>query len=208
MAAALSVNVCLLGHRPSASCRRRRGTGNCAGKSPLPIFGNRVKPQNKKYFAFQKWQIRGTLCPSRPTQRASAVVTDVGRVAMDADVTKTNVADSVRQRRVVLTPRCWRWRWQQYMAHRGDRVISRKAIAQGRPGVLRWTCMLVCTLFCANRTRDRGCSAHPVFPAPSGWRAGGFLAKLGRDASRECDHVFSCRHPRRRVTQYSRGSSD
>src|SRR5437879_2384261 len=26
--------------------------------------------------------------------------------------------------------------------------------------------MLVCTFVCANRTRDRGCSKHPVFPAP------------------------------------------
>src|SRR5437764_10671282 len=50
---------------------------------------------------------------------------------------------SVRQRRVVLTPRCWRRRWQQYMAHRGERVISRKAIAQGMSDVLRFTCMLM-----------------------------------------------------------------
>src|SRR5207248_10024349 len=28
-------------------------------------------------------------------------------------------------------------------------------------------CMLVCSFVCANRTRDRGCSKHPVFPAPS-----------------------------------------
>ncbi len=28
-------------------------------------------------------------------------------------------------------------------------------------------CMLVCMFVCANRTRDRGCSKHPVFPAPS-----------------------------------------
>ena len=28
-------------------------------------------------------------------------------------------------------------------------------------------CMLVCSFACANRTRDRGCSKHPVFPAPS-----------------------------------------
>src|SRR5437899_8142577 len=28
-------------------------------------------------------------------------------------------------------------------------------------------CMLVCIFVCANRTRDRGCSKHPVFPAPS-----------------------------------------
>src|SRR3979490_904239 len=27
--------------------------------------------------------------------------------------------------------------------------------------------MLVCVFFCASCTRDRGCGAHPVFPAPS-----------------------------------------
>jgi len=51
--------------------------------------------------------------------------------------------------------------------HRGERVISRKTIAQGKPGCLRWTCMLVCASLCASCTRDRGCSAHPAFPAPS-----------------------------------------
>ena len=50
---------------------------------------------------------------------------------------------------------------------RGERGISRKAIAQGRPDALRWTCMLVCAFFVRKCTRDRGCSAHPVFPAPS-----------------------------------------
>ena len=50
---------------------------------------------------------------------------------------------------------------------RGERGISRQTIAQGRPDALRWTCMLVCALLCAHCTRDRGCSAHPVFPAPS-----------------------------------------
>jgi hypothetical protein len=49
----------------------------------------------------------------------------------------------------------------------GERAISRQTIAQGRPDALRWTCMLVCALLCAHCTRDRGCSAHPVFPAPS-----------------------------------------
>jgi hypothetical protein len=53
---------------------------------------------------------------------------------------------------------------------RGERGISRQTIAQGRPDALRWTCMLVCALLCANCTRDRGCSAHPVFPAPSRFR--------------------------------------
>ena len=49
---------------------------------------------------------------------------------------------------------------------RGERAISRQTTAQGRPDALRWTCMLVCALLCAHCTRDRGCSAHPVFPAP------------------------------------------
>ena len=74
---------------------------------------------------------------------------------------------------------------------RGDHGISRKAIAQGRPGVLLLPCMLVCSFFSANRTPDRGCSAHPVFPAPSYF--GGkkeFLAKLGRNASREREVTF------------------
>src|ERR1022692_170235 len=30
--------------------------------------------------------------------------------------------------------------------------------------------MLVCVFFCPFCTRDRGCSAHPAFPAPSLWR--------------------------------------
>src|SRR5688500_3232081 len=29
--------------------------------------------------------------------------------------------------------------------------------------------MLVCSFVCANRTRDRVCSKHAVFPAPSDW---------------------------------------
>ena len=50
---------------------------------------------------------------------------------------------------------------------RGDHGLSRKAIAQGMSDRLRCTCMLVCAPFCAHCTRDRGCSVHPAFPAPS-----------------------------------------
>jgi hypothetical protein len=50
---------------------------------------------------------------------------------------------------------------------RGEHGISRKAIAQGMPECSDCTCMLVC-VFCAQFcTRDRGCSVHPAFPAPS-----------------------------------------
>src|SRR5436305_14014804 len=75
------------------------------------------------------------------------IVTNVGRGAVDAGSADNERRESVRQRRVVLTPRCWRRRWQQYMAHRGERVISRKAIAQGMSDVLRFTCMLMRALF-------------------------------------------------------------
>src|ERR1700675_4642952 len=39
--------------------------------------------------------------------------------------------------------------------------------------------MLVCAFFCANCTRDRGCSAHPAFPAPSVFEGGRFFNSSG-----------------------------
>ena len=62
--------------------------------------------------------------------------------------------------------------------HQGERAISRKTIAQGRPDV---SAEPVCScaflhLFC---TRDRGCSAHPVFPAPSDFKARKFIQNPG-----------------------------
>jgi len=77
---------------------------------------------------------------------------------------------------VVLMSRCWHQVARgsssctdggKKAVRRGEHEISRKAIAQGRPGCSACTCMLVCAFLCANCTRDRGCSVHPVFPAPS-----------------------------------------
>src|SRR4051812_2283929 len=39
-------------------------------------------------------------------------------------------------------------------------------------------------------------------------RAGRSIASLGRFATRERCHTFGCHHPRRRVTQYSRGADE
>src|SRR5215207_7640360 len=75
---------------------------------------------------------------------------------------------------------------------RGEHEVSRKAIAQGRPECFALPCMLVCSFVCANRTRDRGCSKHPVFPAPSIEEGGKLIANLGRLAPREHQCV-SCR---------------
>jgi len=54
-------------------------------------------------------------------------------------------------------------------------------------------CMLVCSFVCANRTRDRGCSKHPVFPAPSIRRGPNEDADLGRFSPRECGAIPSTR---------------
>jgi len=78
--------------------------------------------------------------------------------------------------------------------HRGELEVSRKAIAQGKPDCLRWTCMLVCAPPCAHCTRDRGCSAHPAFPAPSSYREGQGPRKARASVCREnADaHPFRC----------------
>src|SRR5215204_7162641 len=55
-------------------------------------------------------------------------------------------------------------------AHRGEHEVSRKAIAQVMSVCSPLPCMLVCAFVCATGTRDRGCSAHPAFPAPSLFR--------------------------------------
>jgi hypothetical protein len=126
--------------------------------------------------------------PSRSEGRIM-IATNVGRVAVDAGSAENERHESVRQRRVVLTPRCWRRRWQQYMAHRGEHVISRKAIAQGMSDVLRCpvcSCAhFLCTL--AHETSGAARIRHSLRPLIS--RARKLPANLGRNASRECESV-------------------
>ena len=71
----------------------------------------------------------------------------------------------------------------------GERGISRQTIAQGMSECSGCTCMLVCALLCIHCTRDRGCSKHPAFPAPSVLRDK-VHANLGRKSRRE--KVRSC----------------
>jgi hypothetical protein len=64
--------------------------------------------------------------------------------------------------------------------HRGEREVSRKTIAQGRPGLLRCTCGDYARVLYLFRTRGRGCIGHPAFPAPSVLRgANGFCKTSG-----------------------------
>jgi hypothetical protein len=63
-------------------------------------------------------------------------------------------------------PKALRRRRWQTRVHRGERDISRKTTAQGRPVVTACTCgfRARATRFCA---RAPGACGHPVFPAPS-----------------------------------------
>src|SRR6266436_6387100 len=51
--------------------------------------------------------------------------------------------------------------------------------------------MLVCVFLCTYCTRDRGCSAHPAFPAPSVFKGRRFSSQLGRIAPRDREAMFA-----------------
>src|SRR6476619_6170328 len=116
-----------------------------------------------------------TPIPSRPEGRIM-IATIVGRVAVDAGSADSERHESVRQRRVVPTSRCWRQRtWRQQLSGRhggkravlrGDHVICRKAIAQGMSDVLRCP---VCS--CAH-------SFYPLHMRPRVQRASGIPCAL------------------------------
>jgi hypothetical protein len=58
-------------------------------------------------------------------------------------------------------------RWQESPAHRGEHVISRKAIAQGMPVVSADLSLLACAKCIFFARKARGCGLHPAFPVPS-----------------------------------------
>src|SRR5689334_8723281 len=99
----------------------------------------------------------------------------------------TSVAYRVRQNRVVLTPRRWRQVLKKLTllagdggkkaVHRGDHDISRKAIAQGRPDALRWTCMLVCAFFVQNAHETAGAARTRSSLRPLSSEGGRFPGK-------------------------------
>jgi hypothetical protein len=67
-----------------------------------------VQPHLQKYSASRLTQIN-SISPAVPSLRgALAIVTDVGRDAVDAGSALDERCCSVRRSRVVLTPRCWR----------------------------------------------------------------------------------------------------
>ena len=112
-------------------------------------------PEIKNISLFQKRELGYINAHPVPLRVGVGRRHDEGRVAVDAEAATDARGQSVRQRRVVLTPRCWRRRWQQYMAHRGEHVISRKAIAQGVSDVLRCPVCSCAQLSTILHTRSR-----------------------------------------------------
>ena len=151
---------------------------NPTGKS-LPIFRNSVKPENQKYSAFLVGQISGIGPPVSPERGAardrhercgemrwtpeSRRRTWPRRTAKTCGPDAPTLAPSLRihsQATVARKP-----------GHRGERAISRKPLRrEGRMFSAEPVCS--CAFCTTHGTRDRGCSAHPVFPAPSAWCEG------------------------------------
>ena len=145
------------------------------------------------------------LRPSTAASGAIAIVTTVRWDAMDARLRLTSAAlrtvKSFGSDAPVLassskSANAARERWWQESRSPGRSRISRKAIAWGG----RWltaepVCSWAAYLF-ATGLRDRGCSAHPVFPAPSFLREGRRHAKLRAEhAARTRPHIQSSSRP-------------
>ena len=109
---------------------------------------------------------------------------------------------SGRQRRVVPTPRRWcQVRGKQNFpratvarkpGHRGERGISRRNHCAGKVGMPPLDLYARVRFFVQVCTRDRGCSAHPAFPAPS---------SLSRAANRRKARAHRAARTRERVSR-------
>jgi hypothetical protein len=157
-----------------------------------------------KYFCFSEMQITVTIPSSHPARGAArdrheravgcggrGVRNRRGRARRmakscgpDAPMAGVKLLGSSRFLGATVTNKPW--------SRRGEHGISRHTIAQGRPDASAEP-VCSCALFvCYLCTRDRGCSAHPVFPAPLlGSRRAlscfgrNEFAKLGQMLSRE-----------------------
>ena len=123
------------------------------------------------------------LPPSCPIKGALAIVVNVGQGAMDARLRKTSAAApgiaSWRRRVLAYGEIVWvrrpgagvksrrrkpKRRWWQKCRSPGRNRISRKAIAQGKSGVLRWTCMLVGSISLLQQPARPRVQRAPGFP--------------------------------------------
>src|SRR6266568_2505383 len=172
-------------------------------------------PEIKNISLFPKANPWHIYCHSVLLRGALAIVTNVGRVAVDAEVPVTKV---LKRTAKTCGPDARyagvKFRGNKLLrsdggkrasAHRGERVISRKAIAQGMSDCLRCP-VCSCAQLLLHCARDLGCSAHPAFPAPSDFeRSRKLLTNLGHFVPRECEGAFGrhCEEPLRRLVRRS-----
>jgi hypothetical protein len=187
-------------------CFRWDDGGGCdkfdtTGKSLL-IFRNHVNPPKKKYSDCRAGQITGiTPAPPAHTRGASRSSRNVGLGLRwtpwrQAFLAPDENAEAYGQ--VV-----WSWRrdagaklaelsaddGDNKPAHRGEHEISRKAIAQGMSECFRSPVCSCASTMRTFGTRDRGCSVHPAFPAPSDLRGANELCKSSGETRREIANV-------------------
>ena len=171
--------------QPSFEARRRRrapqddvSTVGCARRANHLRARNPVQPLREKYSALFLTQITFVLRASHPTRGALRTSRNARWDAVDAKFAKDDrkrsrtakpcgpdapmagvkFARSSRFLGMTVTNKLW--------SHRGEHGISRKpSRREGRMSPLNlYARVRFFSYFC---TRDRGCSAHPVFPAPS-----------------------------------------
>ncbi|MET3841604.1 hypothetical protein ABIE49_003682 [Bradyrhizobium sp. OAE829] len=164
-------------------------------------------PGTENISVYQNCKSGAYVWPSRPTQKG--VGRRHGRWAGCGGrwfTPRRRRGLSVRQNRVVLAPvagvklsekrkRERQRRSQPRTRLRGDHGISRKAIAQGRPGVLRCPVCSCALCFVQSARETAGAARTRSSLRPQFERARKFLAKLGRNASRDREHAFSCHRP-------------
>ena len=122
-------------------------------------------PEIKNISLYQKCKSGYIACHPVPTRGAYHDRHERGTGSGGRGSADNERRESVRQRRVVLTPRCWRQcTWRQQLSGRdggkravlrGERVISRKAIAQGMSDVLRCPVCSCAHFLCTLRMRPR-----------------------------------------------------
>jgi hypothetical protein len=180
-----------------------------------------LRRKNKSLCGKQK-QSYSRSHPALATEGVSLTLRHVARGAMDAHLPQSGRQGRVRPSRVVLIPRRWdqaaqaiaRRRGPKSPVPRGEHGVSRKAIAQGKPGCAGCTCspcpcasahgMPVCS-----GARDLRVPPAPGFPCALWLPEGHEFLKTRANRSRENAQVCltRCHRPRRRAIQYPRGVS-
>ena len=130
----------VMARRIPAPWRRMDSRSPPDGQITIEKLSSRANLKNISLYPFG--QITATVTPIPPRKEGRImIVTNVGRVAVDAAVPTDERHERVRRSRVVLTSRCWRQVLREATllggdggkkaVLRGEHVISRKAIAQG-----------------------------------------------------------------------------